>query len=274
MNDNLNVAVIQLTSTDNISENISQIRSLIQSITLNTDIVFLPENALFFRIKEGSAIPKFNMESPVLNDLQKLSDEANVSIHIGSLPLDRNGKTFSSSVLMIPSESPKIIYDKIHLFDVDMPNRPPIRESDVFSRGETPGIFQFKNWKFGSSICYDVRFSELYNFYATAGAECLLIPSAFLPETGAAHWHVLMRARAIESQSYVIAPAQGGVHTDKLGNSRRTYGHTIVVDPWGEILAEATTPEPQVLTVTLTKGKIDSIKTKIPMDKHRLSKFQ
>lgn len=274
MNDNLNVAVIQLTSTDNITENISQIRSLIHSIALNTDIVFLPENALFFRINEGSTIPKFNMESSVINDVQKLSEEASVSIHIGSLPLDRNGKTFSSSVLLTPADSPKILYDKIHLFDVDMPNRPPIRESDVFSRGESPSLFEFKNWKFGSSICYDVRFSELYNFYAKAGAECILIPSAFLPETGAAHWQVLLRARAIENQSYVIAPAQSGVHTDKLGNSRRTYGHSLVVDPWGEIVVEATTPEPQVLTVTLTKDKIDSIKTKMPMDKHRLSKFQ
>lgn len=274
MNDNLKVAMIQLTSTDNISENISQIRSLIHSITLNTDIVFLPENALFFRIQEGSTIPKFNMESPVIKEMQTLSDETNLSIYLGSLPLDNNGKTFSSSVLLTPTESPKILYDKIHLFDVDMPNRPPIRESDVFTRGETPRIFQFKNWKFGSSICYDVRFSELYNVYAKAGAECLLIPSAFLPETGAAHWHVLLRARAIESQSYVIAPAQSGVHKDKSGNFRRTYGHSLVVDPWGEIVAEATTPEPQVLTVTLTKDKIDSIKAKMPMAKHRLNKFQ
>jgi predicted amidohydrolase len=128
---------------------------------------------------------------------------------------------------------------------------------------------EVKSWRIGLSICYDVRFSELYSNYAKEGAHLILVPSAFLVPTGAAHWHILLRARAIESQAFVIAAAQAGEHVGVHGEKRTTYGHSLAIDPWGEILADLGEAGPKVEVVTLDPARLERVWRQIPQAQHR-----
>jgi len=162
------------------------------------------------------------------------------------------------------------VYRKIHLFDVDVVGQKPVRESDVFARGTETSVFEIKGWKFGSSICYDVRFPELYLRYAREEVDAILVPAAFLTTTGRAHWEILLRARAIESQAYVLAAAQGGTHQGIKGGTRETHGHSMIVDPWGLIVEEIQdSSEVRVARATLKVDRIEAVRRQIPMKNHR-----
>jgi predicted amidohydrolase len=157
----------------------------------------------------------------------------------------------------------------MHLFDIELEGQKPIRESAVFSRGLSGKLRDFNGWRVGESICYDMRFSELYSGYAYAQADLVLVPSAFLVETGRAHWEILLRARAIESQCYVVASAQVGTHNStKSQAERRTFGHSLAIDPWGNIEADLGESE-GVRIVHLSKDKIRKVREQIPMVNHR-----
>lgn len=267
----LRVGVLQITSTDDLVLNYEQIKGILQETKAreqSLDLVCLPENALFMRVNEGERIKGISLTDEVFSQLSLLAQEYAFFIHIGSSPLLLDGHLYNSSVLITPHGEVRPTYKKMHLFDIQLQGQKPVRESDVFRHGPSPSILEIYGWKIGESICYDLRFSELYAHYARKAVDMILIPSAFLVKTGEAHWHVLMRARAIESQAYVVASAQTGTHQGIAGGLRQTYGHSLVVDPWGQIQAEAPT-ERGLLVYECTKQRLEEVRRQIPMSDHR-----
>jgi len=184
----------------------------------------------------------------VVAGLRGAARDLGVWILIGSALVRRDdGKAANRSVLISPEGLVTAAYDKLHMFDVDLPTGESSRESATYEPGDRAVVADAGELKLGMTVCYDLRFPALYRALALAGAEVMTIPSAFTRPTGAAHWEVLMRARAIETGSFVLAPAQGGRHEDGRG----TYGHSLVVAPWGEVLAGFDHDEPGVLLADL-----------------------
>ena len=266
----LRVVVCQMTSVDDVQTNLDYILKLLSSPECaQSDLVCFPENSLFLRVKEGTQIRGLELDHPAFRQLAEWAKLNDCVVHLGSVPLLRGSELFNSSVLIRPDGSVQDSYQKIHLFDVDVQGHKPVRESDVFSPGREVQVFDVRGWKIGSSICYDLRFAELYSKYAASEVDVILIPSAFLVPTGAAHWEILIRARAIESQAYVLAAAQGGRHHGVSGGERATYGHSLIVDPWGVILEECRENGPQTVRAELSRGRITQVRAQIPMKNHR-----
>ncbi len=268
----LSVAVCEMTSVDEVSKNLQQILTLLKPLeSERLDLICFPENSLFFRIHESEPRVGLTLEDPAIQRLARWASEHKTTLHLGSVPLMDQGKAYNASLLLTPDGNIQPDYRKIHLFDVDVTGQKSIRESDFFVHGEKPFLFSLQGWKFGSSICYDLRFSELYNYYAREQVDVILIPSAFLVPTGQAHWDILVRARAIESQAYVLAAAQGGRHMGVKGGARATFGHSMIVDPWGVVLAECKDVEAQgrIFRAVLRKDRIAKVRAQIPMASHR-----
>lgn len=258
-----------MTSVDDVEKNFLRCEKVIrEAAAQSVKIVFFPENCLYMRIKEGEKIPGFSIADPVFQKLIDLSKKFHIALHLGSVPLREDDKLSNATIFICDGEL-KLTYRKIHLFDIELEGHKPIRESDVFHRGMQPEILEFEGWRLGQSICYDLRFAELYLAYAKAHVDAILIPSAFLVPTGEAHWDVLTRARAIESQAFVIAAAQAGTHVGVRGGQRSTYGHSLVVDPWGRKLVEGSGDQEEVLIVELDRKLIQSVRGQIPMQSHR-----
>jgi len=198
---------------------------------------------------------------PVVAGLSALAVELGVSILIGSALVRRaDGKTANRAFLIGPDGAVAATYDKIHMFDVDLPTGESIRESAAFEPGETLVTARAEGASLGLTICYDLRFPAVYQALARAGAEVITIPSAFTRPTGQAHWEILLRARAIETGAFVLAPAQGGVHED----GRATWGHSLIVGPWGEVLAHADHDEPAVIVADLDLAAVARARGAIP----------
>lgn len=176
-------------------------------------------------------------DNPDLKQIAALTAELGVHVLIGSMVLasDDSDKAVNRSLLLAPDGTVAAQYDKIHMFDVTLTSGETHAESASYQPGATLCVADLEDAKLGLSICYDVRFPTLYRRLAEAGADIISVPSAFTRPTGMAHWHILLRARAIETGSFIIAPAQVGAHE----NGRETYGHSLIIDPWGHILAEA-----------------------------------
>lgn len=267
--------VLQLNSTDDLQKNWEQISSLLDLIPQQeqTAFVSLPENALYLRLKDQEPIPGISLKHAVWELFKSVANSKNLLFHVGSVPLQLEGsqKMTNSTVMVTPNGEISSPYQKVHLFDIQLEGDKALRESDVFQHGKTPAIFQFGDWKMGLSVCYDLRFSELFSNYAQQGVDLITVPSAFLVPTGQAHWEVLLRARAIESQCYVLAAAQAGTHRSSKGHTqtRQTYGHSLIVDPWGKILAQGAAQGTQVLQVELHKQEILKVRKQIPMAAHR-----
>lgn len=190
----------------------------------------------------------------------KLAAELGIWLHAGSLALRADdGRAVNRSLLFAPDGRVAARYDKIHLFDVTLPSGQEIRESQSFAPGDAAVTVQLPWGKLGLSICYDMRFPLLYNKLANAGASFISVPAAFTVPTGRAHWHVLLRARAIETGSFVLAAAQGGAHE----TGRHTFGHSMAINPWGEIIAEAGT-EPGMLVVEIDESQVARDRGRIP----------
>jgi predicted amidohydrolase len=262
------IAVAQLTSTENTQDNIKTIEGLVTSIQDSIEYVFFPENSIYLKIEETDKQISFDLSESIFDGLKELSIKKNIKIYLGSVPFKKTDGVYNSSIL-IHEGTAESIYDKIHLFDVEVEGEKPSRESDNYRAGKTPVVWNADGWKLGLSICYDLRFSDLFLNYAKKEVDVLLVPAAFLPTTGMAHWHTLLRARAIESQCYVIAPAQSGKHINQNGKIRTTYGHSLIVDPWGEILVDLNNDSPKVEMVKLSKEKIIKVRSQIPMKLHR-----
>lgn len=269
MNQTLSIAVFQMTSVDDVDANFRQIESLLHSVHQPFEIGFFPENSLYMRLKEGEKIPGLELSDSVFQKLSALAKKKSAIFHLGSVPLKDNGKLLNASVTIFPDGRVQNTYGKMHLFDITLEGQKPIKESDVFHHGSAPATLDVGSWKLGQTICYDIRFAELYSQYAKSGVDALLVPAAFLVKTGQAHWEVLLRARAIESQCYVIAAAQAGTHQNGSGSERKTYGHSLVISPWGEVLAKASADRPEVLLYELNRTEIEAVRRQIPMQSHR-----
>ena len=267
----LKVAVVQMQSTDNVDKNWKQILTSIEEVKQqgSADLVCFPENSLFMRIDGESPRTSFDLHENYFIQLKKISQQLSTVILLGSLPYNNKGSTYNSSILISPNGDCTPVYDKIHLFDVDVKGHKPVRESDQFVHGSEPAVVDIKGWKLGLSICYDLRFAELYTQYARKEVDVILVPAAFLVPTGKAHWHVLLRARAIENQCYIIAPAQVGPNVGLNQSIRETYGHSLVVNPWGEVVMDLGNSGQKVQVVELDAEAIVRTRTQIPMRQHR-----
>jgi len=179
---------------------------------------------------------------------------------IGSLAVREGDKAANRSFLFAPGGEIAARYDKLHMFDVDLPGGESWKESKIYKPGDSAKLVVTPLAKFGLSICYDVRFPQLYRALAQAGAEVLCVPAAFTRQTGKAHWSTLLRARAIENGAFIVAPAQGGTHED----GRETYGHSMIIGPWGEVLAEAEGDEPGVIFADIDHQAAHEARQRIP----------
>jgi predicted amidohydrolase len=192
---------------------------------------------------------------------RRLAKELRIFLHIGSTAILRaDGKLANRALLVSPQGEIVATYDKIHMFDVDLDNGESWRESAAYEPGAQALVADIGGAKLGFAVCYDLRFPQLFRAEALAGAEILSVPAAFTRQTGEAHWHVLLRARAIENGAFVIAAAQGGLHED----GRETYGHSLIVDPWGRVLAEAAHDEPGVIVAEIDPAQSLAARKKIP----------
>ncbi len=203
-------------------------------------------------------------EDVSLAAFRDLARKLSVTLHVGSLAIKASpDRAVNRSFLIDPHGEIKARYDKIHMFDVDLASGESYRESNNFRPGEIAVLTDLPWGRLGLTICYDLRFPALYRALAEAGASFLAVPAAFTKQTGEAHWHVLLRARAIENGSFVLAAAQGGTHE----NGRATYGHSLVVDPWGRVLAEGGT-EPGVVMAEIDPAAVVAARAKIPSLQH------
>ncbi|OQM75454.1 carbon-nitrogen hydrolase family protein [Manganibacter manganicus] len=192
---------------------------------------------------------------------RRLAGELGIFLHIGSTAIRRaDGKIANRALLFAPDGGLVAAYDKIHMFDVDLDNGESWRESAAYEPGDKAIVVELPFAKLGLAICYDVRFPQLFRAEALAGANVLSAPAAFTRQTGEAHWHVLQRARAIENGAFMISAAQGGKHED----GRETYGHSLIVDPWGRILAEADHDAPAVIVAEIDPAQSQAARGKIP----------
>jgi len=269
MSETLSVALAQMTSVDDVSKNLEQILGILSQVSSGVDLVCFPENSLYLRVREGEEIPFLKLSDPAFQTLANEAKKCRMVLHLGSVPVELPEGKFNASVLIDHLGEVKTTYQKIHLFDIQLENQKPIRESDVFRHGSQPSILNFRGWKIGQSICYDLRFAELYQMYAAEEVDVILVPSAFLVKTGEAHWETLLRARAIESQAYVLASAQCGRHQSVKGeSSRETYGNSLAIDPWGQVLTQLQS-SPAMEVITLSKKRIAEVRRQIPMHGHR-----
>lgn len=190
-----------------------------------------------------------------------LAAELSINLLIGSLAILRtDGKIANRSLLFAPDGSLAAQYDKIHLFEATLSKTEVYREADSYAAGEAPVVAQAGDLSLGLSICYDLRFPALYGGYARAEVDAITAPAAFTTATGKAHWETLLRARAIETGAYMIAPAQGGHHAD----GRKTWGRSMIVDPWGEIAAQLVTDSPGFISAKINKTKVVQARQRIP----------
>lgn len=268
----LKIGLVQMNSTDSVEENFQQIKQILERDCRGQQVdgIVFPENSLFLKIKKHTKNQALSLKDPIFEQLSELSSQYKTEIFL-TTPLKEKQKIYNATLWFSPKTPPLIIYKKIHLFDVAIDESHFIRESSVFSAGTRPQIIQWLGWKIGFCICYDLRFSELCFFYGKAGVDLIFVPSAFLQSTGAKHWEILLRARAIENQCYVLAPAQSGRHVSYQDESsvRFTYGHSLCISPQGGILYNMKQAGPQLKIISLKKDDILKFRKQIPMKKHR-----
>jgi deaminated glutathione amidase len=263
----LRLACVQLRCGDEVAENVAAASALIRAAHMDgAQFIATPENTNLMAPDAGAKLEKSFAENdgPALPQFCALAEELGIWLLIGSLAIKMSQtKTANRSYLIGPNGRIGARYDKIHLFDVDLPSGEIYRESNTVAPGSEAVVATLPWGRIGLSVCYDLRFPQLYRALAKAGAEILTVPSAFTETTGKAHWHVLLRARAIENGCFVVAPAQGGTHA----NGRKTYGHSLIVGPWGEILAEAGT-DPGFVCAELDLEEIAAVRARLPSLHH------
>jgi len=243
-------AAVQMRTGIDVAANVSAAEALVRRAAAEgAEYVLTPEMTTILDRDRERLLAAISPEAtdPSLARFRALATELGIHLHIGSMAIRlADDGVANRSFLIGPDGAIVARYDKIHMFDVDLAGGESYRESRLYRPGSTAAIADLPQARLGLTICYDVRFPHLYRALAKAGASVIAIPAAFTRTTGEAHWHVLVRARAIETGAFVIAAAQGGAHAD----GRETYGHSMIVDPWGKILAEAGT-EPGVIVAEI-----------------------
>jgi predicted amidohydrolase len=272
----MRVAVVQLNSQEDVAANLGRVEAWVrEAARAGAELVALPENFAFM----GEEAKKREIAEPVADEprgpiasaVAKLARAHGVWIVAGGMPeaSDDRDRPFNTSLLVAPSGRVVARYRKVHLFDVDLPDGPKLLESAATTAGDEPVVAAVsregeEEVKLGMTVCYDVRFPELYRRIVGLGARVVTVPAAFTLTTGKDHWHVLLRARAIENQVFVLAPAQHGVHP----RGRRTYGKSLVVDPWGDVLAQCAEGEGFALS-RLDFGAQNQTRASLPCLSHR-----
>ena len=261
----LRAACVQMQSGTEVAPNIAAASALVrQAAAAGAMFIATPEMTNLLDIRPGMARPKIvaQDEDTTLAAFQALADELGVWLLLGSIAvaLEDEDRFANRSFLIGPDGKIIAQYDKIHMFDVEVGDGQTYRESRAYRPGTSAVLVETSIANIGMTICYDLRFPALYRTLAQAGAQILTVPAAFTRVTGEAHWHVLLRARAIETGCFVIAPAQGGKHED----GRETFGHSLIISPWGEILAEADGDEPGVIWADLDLDEVAKARARIP----------
>jgi deaminated glutathione amidase len=268
------VACVQFTAGPDPEPNIAVVSDLIRRARdQGADLITTPEASNFIESGEKRrAKARRESDDPFLAAMRELARETEAWILVGSLVIDPSGEPGAAegetrlanrSFLIDGRGSIVAKYDKIHLFDIDLPNGESIRESNAYRPGERTVIAETPWGKLGMTVCYDVRFPQLYRVLAQAGADFLAVPSVFTVPTGRAHWEVLLRSRAIENGAFLFAPAQTGEHTA----GRKSYGHSLIVDPWGEVLAEGGEGV-GIITAKIDPGRVAKVRGGLPSLQH------
>lgn len=269
-NQTLTVAAIQMTCGADIAENIENASMRIrEAAALGAIYVQTPENTSFMAGSPDKirALARMEEEDEALKAFCTLAKALSITLHIGSLPVrlsqEAQSKIANRSFIISPDGDILARYDKIHMFDVNLGNGESYHESETYEAGKTATIVSLplanQTVKLGMGICYDIRFPHLYRTLAQNGAQIITAPAAFTAKTGEAHWHVLLRARAIETGSFMIAAAQGGTHP----HGRQTYGHALIISPWGDILAEGGI-DPCVICAEIDLAEVEKWRQNIP----------
>lgn len=260
----LRVSVLQLSAGTDVAENLAQVDHLVSEAP-DCDLLALPE---VFAVRGGhedvvrSAEP---VDGPTIGRLAALASQRACWVLAGSIVERDGGTRYNTCVLIDRWGKVTAAYRKIHLFEVHLPDGKDVRERDDYSAGTDPATADVEGWTAGLSICYDLRFPELYRRYSAAGAAILFVPANFTLQTGCDHWEVLLRARAIENQCFVVAPNQCGTNPV---TGVESYGNSMIVDPWGRILCRAG-GEPCVVTAELDPAVLDETHTRLPALQHR-----
>ena len=268
----MKVAALQMVSGPSVEANLAAARDLVREAAAGgAELAVLPE---YFCLMGRRDDDKLAAREPfgdgaIQRFLAEMARECGLWLVGGTLPLEARdaGRVRNTSLVYSPAGECAARYDKIHLFRYDN-GRERYDESRVIERGAEPNAFELvsragERWRIGLSVCYDLRFPELYR---ALSADVLLVPSAFTHTTGQAHWELLLRARAVENLAYVLAPAQGGEHE----NGRRTWGHSMVVDPWGAVLAQRGEPGAGVVLADLERERLRQVRTQLPALEHRV----
>jgi len=266
----LKIASVQMISTPNLEENLNAAGKLVHLAAQDgAQVVVLPEYFCLLGLKDTDklAVKEVFGNGPIQERLAAIAQVNSIYLVAGTIPLEAKeaNKVLNSTLIFDPSGRCISRYDKIHLFGFQTSTE-RYQESETIEAGNQPGFVTLDikgvDWRFGLSVCYDLRFPELYR--SMGEVDCHLIPAAFTYTTGKEHWEVLLRARAIENQCYVLASAQGGTHR----NGRRTWGHSMLIDPWGAILGDL--PEGEgFISGLLSKEKLNEVRSKLPALKHR-----
>jgi predicted amidohydrolase len=263
----IRAACVQLCASDDVGANIRAASALIREAHgQGATFIATPENTALMAPDAGAKLDKTFPENadPSLPVFSALAAELGIWLLIGSLAIKvSEAETANRSFLISPDGAIAARYDKIHLYDVDLANGERYRESRTVAGGREAVTAELPFGRIGLTVCYDLRFPQLYRTLAQAGAFLLTVPAAFTATTGKAHWHVLLRARAIENCAFVLAPAQTGTHP----GGRATYGHSLIVSPWGEILAEAGT-EPGVIVADIDPAAAAAARAQVPSLRH------
>jgi deaminated glutathione amidase len=259
-------AAVQMRSTRSIAVNTdSAVNAVREAAGHGARYIQLPEMASLIERDKTALLAAIGPEEKdvFLAAMRQEARRAQAMIHIGSIAIAHGGKVANRAFLIAPDGAIAARYDKIHLYDVDLPNGESWRESATYAAGDCALVLDTPIGQLGPAICYDVRFGHLFRALAEAGAAVLTAPAAFTRQTGEAHWHVLQRARAIENGAFMISAAQGGLHED----GRETYGHSVIIDPWGRVLAEAGT-EPCVIVAPVDLALVEDARARIPTLRH------
>ena len=260
----MKIACVQMTSACDPADNLPIIAARVkQAAAQSARLVALPETCSFMEKNRKAMHSRLEnqADSQVLAALCHMAKENGIFLLIGSMILaeENSDKAVNRSLLIAPNGTVQAQYDKIHMFDVALENGESHHESAAYQAGDKLVVTKADGVSLGLSICYDLRFPALYRRLAEAQAQVIFVPSAFTKQTGAAHWHILLRALGIETGCFIVAPAQIGVHE----NGRETYGHSLIIDPWGKIIAEAAS-EDKVIVAALDMTLVDKARRQIP----------
>ncbi|SLN33884.1 carbon-nitrogen hydrolase family protein [Pseudooctadecabacter jejudonensis] len=268
----MKIALLQLTSSDHPQENCAVTCDLIaRAAKEGAAFICTPEvtNCVSMDRAHQAEVLRHQDDDATLAAFRAAAASNDVWLSVGSLALKggADGRFVNRSFLIAPNGDIAAWYDKIHMFDVRVSDTETYAESSGYAPGDRAVVCDAGFAKIGLTVCYDLRFPHLHRALAKAGADILLLPSAFSPVTGAAHWETLLRARAIETGCYVIAAAQTGTHAAQTGRDRQTYGHSVVIAPWGEVLADAGT-DPCILHVEIDLSEVSKARRRIPALTH------